>query len=480
VGDADVPATRPEDGPAPEHGVAQPSGGWTRSRAPEAIYHGASGEIQRHQLSSWRILLRSFAQLSIGEIIARLIGFAALVAMTRRLGPVSFGLVTLGITLVLWLKLIVDSGTEILNVREISREPDRFKEIAGAVLSLRLCLSGLAIAVFIPIPLLFVEQPRSRLTLWLFALALPAIALNLRFMVLGLRAAKGVAVGNIAGQVLFAAGVLILVAGPERTFVVPLLFAAGELVYGVIVVAFVARRFGLPLPRIDVPAWRATLRNGLPLMVNQLSRALVHSFDVFLIAVVLGSFSTGVYGVAYKPVLFIATLMALLMGSFLASYSTASPTQARELFYKVTRLAVASSLMLAIALNIGAGSLISLAFGSDYRSGATALSILAWFVPLAVLGSAYGTALIANNRQALLMRHNIAAALFNIGANAVVIPLAGISGAAAVTVLSHALVTFLNYRSCIRLGLAPSAGEMLTRTVSGGRTRETVAQPPEP
>ena len=428
--------------------------------------------------SSWRALLRSFVQLSVGEIVARLAGLVAVIALTRRLGPESFGLVTLGTALVLWLKLIVDSGTETLNVREISRRPDRFAEIAGTVVSLRLCLSALAIALFVPATLLFVDEPRSQLVLALFALALPLIAVNVRFMVLGLGAAKAVAMGNIAGQVLFAAGVLTLVAGPRQSFVVPLLFAVAELAYGAVVIAFVARRFGLPLPRVDVTAWRAMLRNGLPLMISQLSRGLVQSFDLFLIALVLGSYWTGIYGAAYKPVLLVGTLMALLTGSFLASYSAAGRAQTSELFYRTTRLAVAASVVLALALSVAGSVVVSLAFGDDYRAGATALSILAWFIPVAAVGTVYGTALIAHDRQTILMRHNIAGALFNVGANLAVVPLAGIEGAATVTVVSSVLVTTLNYRSCSRLGLAPSIGALLTRAARAEWLPTRVAEPP--
>lgn len=452
---------------APDPGVAQESAGRTRSSAEPAGDGEVHEAVDRHQLSSWRTLVRSFAELSVGEAIARIMGFAALVAMTRRLGPVSFGMVTLGVTLVLWVKIVVDSGTETLNIREISRQPDRFREIAGAVLGLRLCLSAVGIALFVPLAFLLLDH--AQWTMALFALVLPVIALNLRFMVLGLRGAKGVAAGNIAAQVVFATGVLLLVQGPHEGFVVPLLMAAGELTYGVVVVVYVARRFGVPLPRIDVQAWRSMLRGGLPLMVNQLAGGAAQSFALVLITVLLGSYWTGVYGAVYKPLLFFATLMALLGGSFLASYSAAGPKQARELFYKTSGLALVASLALALTLSIGSGVLLSAAFGSDYRSGATALSILACFIPLAALSIMYGMVLIATGRQSILMRNNLVASLFNVGATLAAVPLAGISGAATVAVVSSALAAFLNHRSCTRFGLAPSVGEMLTRVITGNR-----------
>lgn len=450
---------------APERALVRPSPAPSRTGAGGT--DGVPGAVDRHHLSSWRTLVRSFAELSVGEFVARLLGFAALVAMTRRLGPVSFGVVTLGVTLVLWIKIIVDSGTETLNIREISRQPDRFREIAGAVLGLRLCLSAVAIVLFLPLAFLLLDH--SRWTLSLFALVLPVIALNLRFMVLGLRAAKGVAAGNIAAQAVFAAGIVVLVHGSDDGFLVPLVMAAGELTYGVVVVVYVARRFGVPLPHVDVRAWRSMLRDGLPLMVNQLAGGASQSFSLVLITVVLGSFWTGVYGAAFKPLLFFATLMALLGGSFLASYSAAGPLQARRLFHRTSALALVGGTALALTLSVGSGFFLSTAFGHDYASGATALSILAWFIPPAALSITYGTVLIAAGRQGLLMRNNLIAALVNVGVTVVAVPATGISGAASAVVAASALAAYLNHRSCTRAGLAPSLGEMLSSLVRGTR-----------
>lgn len=170
--------------------------------------------------------------------------------------------------------------------------------------------------------------------------------------------------------------------------------------------------------------------------------------------------------------------MALLTGSFLASYSSASAARARELFHRLARLGVPLSILLAVTLSAGGSVPIELAFGSRYRPGATALSILIWFVPLALVAAIYATALIANDRQGLLMRNNVAAALFNVGANVVVLTFAGIAGPAVVAVLSHALLAFLNYRSCIRLDLAPAGRELLIRRLDREQAHETVARPP--
>ena len=85
--------------------------------------------------------------------------------LARRLGPFGFGVITLGATLVGWFSLVVDSGTEILNVREVARRPDRFRHIAEHVLGLRLAMSLAATAPFVGGVAIFARSAVTRETL---------------------------------------------------------------------------------------------------------------------------------------------------------------------------------------------------------------------------------------------------------------------------------------------------------------------------
>ena len=91
--------------------------------------------------------------------------------LTRELGPGGFGLVTIGTSLVICFSLVVDAGTEVLNLRDMARDPSRFRELAGPVLGLRLALSVLSAALLAATVALAVPA-RDRPTLLLFALLL--------------------------------------------------------------------------------------------------------------------------------------------------------------------------------------------------------------------------------------------------------------------------------------------------------------------
>jgi O-antigen/teichoic acid export membrane protein len=361
----------------------------------------------------------------------------------------------------------------VVGVRDTARDPGSFRERAERLLGLRLALSLPAAGLFALAALIVSAEPADRQALLLFAAVLPMIGLNLRFIVLSISAARSVAIGNIASQLLLAVGVVFLLRDRHDLVFVPLLTAAGELAYAVIVLAAVVPRFGFLRPRIDLRAWRETLVTGFPLTVNGLARTVIYSFDIFLIAAVMTRHDVGLYGAAYKPILFCVGLVALLSVAFLSAYSAPSDAGQRAMLQRRTAwTAGLVTVPAALALSLGSSLVMSVIYGPDYAGAATPLAILAWTIPLLAFSAPYANILISADRQATFMWHNLAGALANIAGNAAAIPLFGLAGAASVTVASLTLVLVLNYRSAVGLGLAEPLAHTLgrrpvTETVSG-------------
>ncbi len=417
----------------------------------------------RGRQTSWGRVVRSFVALVSGESVARLFGLIATLMLARRLHPAGFGLITLGITLVGWFGVVVDSGTETLNIRDISRAPERFREIADRVLGLRLALAvvvgaGYAIGVE-----LFANSSASRSVLLPFALVMPAVALNLRWMVLGLRRARAIAIGNVVARIVFLIGVALLVSSQQDILRVPYLQALSELAYGLVIIAMVARGFGVTRPRIDLVAWKETLRGSLPLMIHGFARSALVTSDLLLVDLLLGPHDLGLYAAASKTPLFFSAAIGLFSVSFLAGYSAAVGEEAFQLFRKAARILLATSLVAAAGLSAGAPLIVPVIFGDRYTGAVGALAILAWILPLMALNTPYANALIAGNRQLALMKNTIVGAVFAVAGGVVGIELVGIDGAAVVRVASAALVLWLNYRTACTHGLAPRIGEVVFR-----------------
>jgi O-antigen/teichoic acid export membrane protein len=412
-------------------------------------------------LASWRTVLRSFGLLAASETIARLVSFAAILWMTRKLSLDGFGLVALGGNLVVWFAVIVNS-TQSIGLRDAAREPQRFKEITEPQLGVRLALAVAGMVALAVTAIVIGDSAEDREVLLLFLLILPVLSLNLRFSVLAVGSAKAVAAGNVISQVLYAAGVFLFVTGPDDAIYVPISQALSELTFAGILVAAIAPRVGFVMPRIDRPAWREHITQSAPLMVVQASRGTINWYDSFLIALVLGQAQVGLYSAAYKPILFTTYSIGLLFTSFFAGYNAARSERTREMLLSHTvRLSTTLSVPITIVLSAGSPLIVTLLFGEAYSDAAGALAILAWTIPILAGGSCFGLVLISHRRQALSMRHTLVAVAFNVGANFLAVPVFGINGAAAVTVTSILLITWLNYRSCIRFGYTPPLPALL-------------------
>src|SRR5437588_12759250 len=102
---------------------------------------------------------------------------------------------------------------------------------------------------------------------------------------------------------------------------------------------------------------------------------------------------------------------------------------------------------LAVLLSSAAVVAVPLVFGDAYRGAAAALVVLAWRIPIMALTSPLGSSLIAAGRQTTLMRINVVGALVLVGADLVAVPLGGIVGAAAVSVVVSLVVLALTWRA---------------------------------
>jgi O-antigen/teichoic acid export membrane protein len=186
------------------------------------------------------------------------------------------------------------------------------------------------------------------------------------------------------------------------------------------------------------------------------ARAIVYSFDVLVIATLLGRHSVGLYTAAYKPVLFAITALAIFYVSFLASYSAAEGQSAAQLFRRTVAIALGCTVPVALLIAIGSSAFCRLAYGSAYAGAALPLAILIWCVPVVAINGAYANALIAGHRERSLMFINVTGAGFNLLCTVVAVPLAGLAGAAAVTLASELLIMALLARSVVTRGLERS------------------------
>ncbi len=192
------------------------------------------------------------------------------------------------------------------------------------------------------------------------------------------------------------------------------------------------------------PAAVALLATAFPLMVNGLLVTIFFRFDQLIIKAVRPEGEVTLYETAYKFINFTLIItpsvtLALFPGmAHAAVHDRAALARQYRAGLKVLLLLGFPIVAVTVALAPLLIQLVTFGKGAIFLpASAWALQILICFLPFSFVNGLTQYVLIALDRQRWLTGAFMAAAVFNVGVNLLVIPVFGIYGAAAVTILSE-------------------------------------------
>jgi O-antigen/teichoic acid export membrane protein len=393
------------------------------------------------------------------------LGFAAV--MLRILSPANVGNYTFAIVLVGYFEIITNFGLNTLLTREVSRDRSQGNTYLShtAILRLLLCLAAAPIlALVLALWAGFIGlTPETIWAVVLLALALVpgniATALSAVFYAHE-RMEYPAMVSVLTTFVKVALGVAALLAGYGIVGLAGIAVVTNVITMAIFIY-LVPRHFFQPTPVFSGNLAKGILSTSWPLMLNHILATMFFRVDVLVMQATRTSQELGYYGTAYK---FIDGLNVIPSTFTLALFPVLSryATTARHSFLRAYTLAIKTLLLLAIPLAVGtallAEELVLLVGGEQYLPhSVTALQLLIWFLPFSYVNSVTHYVLIALDRQRYLTVCFVAGAVFNLTANAILIPRHGYQGAAVVTVISELvlLVPFL-WEVHRRLGSLPS------------------------
>ncbi|ACA18391.1 polysaccharide biosynthesis protein [Methylobacterium sp. 4-46] len=213
------------------------------------------------------------------------------------------------------------------------------------------------------------------------------------------------------------------------------------------------------------PSLGVWVRPGLLLLFLVGGAALAERLDVMVVSAFADPEAAGIYSVA-------ARFAALISLGTAAATVRALPMLAEQLgrgdrdaaartLAQASRAALALAAAAGLGLAIAAGPLLGL-FGAGFRSGTTALCLLAAAHMALAAGGAASTALIASGNERRIATVTGLGILANVTANLLLVPRFGMTGAAAATLATMALTAFgLTLTARRVLGLAVFAGRDL-------------------
>lgn len=391
-----------------------------------------------------RVVTGSLA-LAVGEAAARLVAFGTTVFLARTLGPEAYGVVAVAAGVMLYLSQIADSGVELAGMTEASAGPARVTAVLSGVLQHRMRVAAALLFVLAPACAWLMPQPDGQV-LALYVFGLPAVALSVRWVYLGLQHPRRVAVSRIVGDVVTAALTFALVRGPRDVLGAPVAAVVGGLAAALLLVRGLPE-LGVRLGRVDDAApVAALLSRGRRLALFTLLGLVLYNVDLLMLRVLDGEQSAGHYAAAYVLISFCANLTIAYSHTVLPALAgDAPPTSATAATY-VSALVTACAVTMPVAVGgaLLAPLVVQRLFGPAYAAGAAALQVLVLAVPIGALREIAVASLIARHREQALLRVNTVATVVNVSLNVILIPRYGLVGAAWATVVSEV----------VRLGMA--------------------------
>lgn len=403
-----------------------------------------------------RAVLRNSIAVTSAEWFTKVTNFAFTVFVVRRLGETGYGNYASAIAFVGISSVLFELGlTESLQ-RTIARDHSRARDLFWNAVGLRLVLA-LPALLFVPLAAWLVGYERPVLLGIALQVAtfLPSALLVPMTLLLAARERL-----DVSSRVAMAMNVIytflcagLLIAFPNYLVLIAVAFVTMPI--NIVLLKRASLAVGIHIPPVLVrpSTWPALVRQGLPFALSSLALTFNYQADSVLLGLMGTSADVGWYSAAYRLIFSLSATVAGFTRSITPTLSRLY-SQDPEESLRWVRGGIVGLTFLALPAGVGLSILATpvtrLLYGSGFEPSGTALAILAWDFPFLAIGAFGGNVTTAMNLERVAARVYLAAALFNVVANALLIPRYGIVATSALTVITDAIILVALYTPIAR------------------------------
>jgi O-antigen/teichoic acid export membrane protein len=402
------------------------------------------------------------SQIALSQLVRRGFRMVSFLIAARMLQPAVIGVYMVLLTVTELVLLLSGGGYADYLTREVSRDPALGRGIATRLSLLRclyaICGLGLALALMAAV--------RFPLETLLSALL---FGMSLFPRILG-EAGQGIIRGcRSFGKLLFVEAfqgaailVLVVVFISSGRGLRGLLFAEiGAASCGAFVSIALAWRL---VPAVFVPVPYRTLAKAT--YVFNLSSLIANVYDksdVFLLSKLVGDIAVGIYSLPYRVFANLQIISGGLVGALLPSLSASRWTgDAERTCHRIMKALIACAMLTILGTMLLARPAVLLVLGAKYKGSDVALQILIWATIPVFLNAVFNTILMALDRERVFILTASVCTFVNIGGNLLLIPIFSFRAAAAMTILTEAVLLAQNvYFVRKTIGHVPMPGGLI-------------------
>ncbi|MBW6440944.1 flippase [Patescibacteria group bacterium] len=367
---------------------------------------------------------------------------------TRYLGTSGFGDYIIVVTFVYIFSVLADFGLYSIVVREISRAGANEERIVNNAFTLRtlvgLFILGSAFFVSLSFPYSWDVKMGiavAALGFWILSNTQVLMGLFQKHLVM-----DRVAVAEICGRITQLSFVWITInLDLGFLYIIASIFAGALLNF--FLVLFFASKYVKIRFRFDFNLWKKLFKQGFPLAISAILVLIYFKLDTIFLSVLKTNEAVGIYGLSYKIMENLIFFPAMLVGLTMPIMSRSIFTD-KERFQLIVQRTLNLLIISVVPMIVGvffiSDKIVQLIGGDvGFVDSPVVLNILMIALGFIFFGALFSNVIIAANLQKRLAQIYFVGMVFNVITNFIFIPQYSYFGAAATTVATELLVTFL-------------------------------------
>jgi len=436
---------------------------------------GRYGKLFVNMSYTRRIAHNTIIQI-VGKIISTITGLVIIAILTRYLGEEGFGhYYTVTVFLQLF-GILVDLGLYIILVKKIS-EPNISEEIyVSNIFTLRL-VSAIIFLGVAPFIVLFFPYPA--VVKWGVVIAtFSTLGVTLNQVLSGifqkyLRMDR-VVIAEVVGRLVLLFGTWLASVADAGLLWILGIVSLGSLVNFLLTYWYSRRLVKIKLA-FDWTIWKIVFRESWPIALSIAFNLVYFKADTIILSLKQPAAAVGIYGAANKVLEVLVTFPAMFAGLVLPLLTAAWAMADKERFQRVLRKSFEAMVIVALPLVVGTYFIarpIMNIIAPEFTDAAAVLRVVIISTSIIFVGNLFGNAVVALNRQRVMMWLYLLVAIVSLIGYFLVIPIYSYFGAAWIRALSEFLVTIsaailvIRYTR-VRLSLVVPGKALLASLVMG-------------
>lgn len=403
-----------------------------------------------------RAIFKNFLSLLASDAATRMLGTILTIYAARVLGVKSFGQLAFAAAFVSYFNIFADLGLTNFGIREIAKSKTKTNTYATHILVLQISVSLFLLMLLVLIVNLIPFDGKIKTMVLLFGFGMIPTALDMSYLFQAHEKMEFIVYAKSLSQLVYVLTGFTLIYRYKDIVFLPAANLVGLTVGSLAIYFLLKNQIKLKWSRVTLQKLKSIAKAALPFLTGALMIHIYFNSSTLMLQFYKGVEAVGLYNASNKIILFILGLSGFLTWAVYPALSK-SYGRRRATFNRLVEFSAWAFGSAAIPTAVGgvilARGIIGWLYGNDYAAAFPVFAVLIISPIFVFLNCVFGNALSSSGHQKVSTLAVTIAAVVNIALNLIFIPMYGILGAAAVSIVTEIVeVVYLHIASKKLLG----------------------------